>query len=285
MANGTGDVTLGALLGQNQSFEGAALGPWSKVSNQASAYIVASASAVHSSTFGLYTVTGSSGDTATAFACTLGTPDVAGRSAFPGIGSHAVWCSVWGRAADAPSSGRAAWRVTGNANALSAPFAYGAALQRYGAATVTGSPSGLLEIALDRVTAAGTTASFAVDDVLTQIDPIVLHPEWTLEDRSALLQAQHRTQSGRLAAVAWGRYRGLNLPLRSLSGLEAGLINWWWELQAPLAFTLDSSDAAAVWVCRIANPRQPVGRRIRPYADRWSGSLTLESLDEGSLVY
>ncbi len=280
-----GDVTLGALLGVNQSFDGGTLAPWSKSSDQASAFVVASASAVHSSGFGLYTVTASTGGTPHIVACALGAPDLAGRIAFPGIAAHTVWSSVWAGAADAPSSGQAVWRATGASTAPSAPLAHGGALLGYGVAAVCNSPGALLEIGLDRVAGPGAAAAFLLDDALTQIDPLVLHPEWTLEEQSELLRAQHRTQSGRLQAVTWGRYWALNLPLHWLSGLEADVMNWWWEQQAPLAFTLDSSDAAAVRVCRITNPRQPVCRRMRPYADRWSATLTLESLDEGSLVF
>lgn len=279
-----GDVTLGALLGVNQSFDGGTLAPWRKTSDQASAYVVASASAVHSSAFGLHTVTGSTGGALGVVACVLGAPEVAGRVAFPNITSHTVWSSVWGGAVDAPSSGQAVWRVTGATGAQSAPLGYGA-LRPCGVAALCNSPGALLEIGLDRVAGPGAPAAFFLDDALTQIDPVVLHPEWALEDQSEALQAQHRTQSGRLQAVTWGRYWALSLPLRWLSDQDAGLLNWWWELRAPLAFTLDSSDAAAVRVCRITNPRQPISRRMRPYADRWSGSLTLESLDEGSLVY
>jgi hypothetical protein len=280
-----GEITLGALLGANQSFDAGTLAPWSKVSDQASAYIVSSASAVHSSAFGLHTVAGSTGGALGVVACDLGTPELAGALAFPGFASHSVWNWVWARAADAPSSGQARWRISGDSDGWSGPIAYGAALQRYAAATVASSPAGLLQAGLDRLTASGAGAAFDLDDVLIQIDPLVLHPEWSLEDQSALLQAQHRTESGRLQSVGWGRYRAFTVPLRWLSQTEADVLNWWWAAQAPLAFSLDSSDSAAAWVCRITNPRQPVNRRMSPYADRWSGSVTLESLDDGSLVF
>jgi hypothetical protein len=285
MADLTGGTTLGALLGDNQSFEASALDPWSKVSNQASTYLVSSASAVHSSAAGLYAVTGSTGGTARIVACDLATPDAGGALAFPGVGSHAVWSWVWARAADAPSSGQARWRVSGNGDALGKPIAFSAALLRYDVVTGADSPGANLGTGLDRAGAAGAAAFFALDDVLTQIDPLTLHPEWTLEEQSTLLQTQLRSASGRLQTVTWGRYGALSLPLRWLTGQEADVINWWWQLQAPLAFTLDSSNSAAVAVCRITNPRQPIARRIRPYADRWAGTLNLETLDEGSLVF
>jgi hypothetical protein len=280
-----GDITLGALLGANQSFDDSTLSPWSKVSEQASAYVVSSASVVHSSAWGLHTVAGSTGGAPGVVACALGGPQGAGALAFPGVATHAVWSWVWARALDAPSSGQARWRVAGDGEGWSAPIAHGSAPARYTAVTLTTSPAGMLEAGLERAGAGGAAAAFALDDVLTQLDPLVLHPEWSLEEQSTLLRAQHRSQSGRLQTIAWGGYRAFSVPLRWLTRAEADMLNGWWETQAPLAFSLDSSDSAAVWVCRLANPRQPIGRRLAPHAQRWAGTLALESLDAGSLVF
>lgn len=280
-----GEITLGALLGANQSFDDGVLAPWSKVSDQASADVVTSAGAVHSSAWGLYTVAGSTGGAPGIISCALGGAQGAGALAFPGVATHAVWSWVWARALDAPSSGQARWRVSGDGTGWSAPIAHGPAPARYTAAALTTSPAGALETALERADAPGAAGAFALDDVLTQVDPLVLHPEWGLEEQSTLLRAQHRTQSGRLHTIVWGGYRAFSVPLRWLTGAEADTLNGWWEAQAPLAFCLDSSDSAAVWVCRLANPRQPIGRRLAPYADRWAGTLALESLDAGSLVF
>ncbi|HEX7925942.1 MAG TPA: hypothetical protein VF678_00025, partial [bacterium] len=192
---------------------------------------------------------------------------------------------LWARACDAPSSGQARWRVTADADAWSAPIAQADALQRYCVATVTTSPAGALDVALERITGAGAAVAVDMDDVLTQIDPLTLHPEWALEEQSALLRSVQRTQSGKLQSVGWGSFRAFTVPLRWLTDAEADALNGWWAAQAPLAFCLDTSDSEAVWVCRITNPRQPVGKRLSPYSDRWSGTLTLESLDAGSLVF
>jgi hypothetical protein len=280
-----GDLTLGALLGANQSFDESDLSPWLKVSDQASAFRVDSAAAVHSSTGALFAVVSSTGGALPVIAYAYGSPADAGRAAYPDIGSHTVKSWAWARAADLPSSGQAVWRLDGGQEGVSLPIGTAPAPARYEALTWTDCPAGLLTAGLRRIAGAGPAAAFTVDDVLTQMDPLALHPEWSAEDQAALLRAQHRTQTGQLQTVLWGRYFAWTLPLRALNGLEAGLIRWWWESQLPLALTLDSSDAAAVFVCRITNSRQPIGRRVRPYADRWTGTLTLESLDGGSLVF
>ena len=280
-----GDMILGALLGANQSFEGSTLAPWVKASEQASAYLVGSGAAVHSSTTALYIVAGSTAGPLAAVSYAHGTPFDAGRAAFPETTTHGLRSWAWARATDAPSSGQAYWRIATEMEALSSPIAAGPVPTRYEAFTWAASPAGFLETGLRRMAGAGAMVSFTVDDVLTQLDPVTLHPEWTAEEQSALLQAQHRTQSGQLQSVLWGRYFAWNLPLHAISGIEAGIILWWWELSLPLAVTLDSSDSATVFTCRIANSRQPIGKRVRPYADRWSGTLVLESLDGGSLVF
>ena len=73
--------------------------------------------------------------------------------------------------------------------------------------------------------------------------------------------------------------------MRFLPTSHADLINWWWENQFNLVFTLDTSDSESTRILRMVNERQPIGGRIRPYKDQWQGTLQLESIDEGGLVF
>jgi hypothetical protein len=121
--------------------------------------------------------------------------------------------------------------------------------------------------------------------VLTTIDPITLLPEWDFEERARVLKAEHRTQGGLLYTYVWEKHFAYNVPLRFLSDSHAALLNWWWENQFDLALTLDSSDSESTRIVRIVNDRQPIGKRIRPYANLWEGMVELESIDRGSLVF
>jgi hypothetical protein len=282
-----GTIRLGALLGRNQSFEAFADGPqgWVRESDQASFFRVDSVTVVHSSPYGLQAVVDSTGGAAGVLRYDYGTAGDAHALWFPAVTTHTLHGTLWARAADAASSGGLRWRLGGAVEALSAPIAHGAALAAYGLETVVASAAGLPTAGLVRVSAAMAPATVFVDDVLTVVDALALHPEWSLEERAHLERSVHRTQEGRLHGYTWHRHAAFRVPLRWLSGLEAERVNWWWEVQAPLAFTLDSSDAERVVPCLLVNDTQPVGRRIRPLADAWQGTLELAGLHDGRLAF
>lgn len=282
-----GDVLLGALLGFNQSFERFNVLPdsWSRLSDQASFYQVDCATQVHSSPCGLKTVADSTGGTAECLRFGYGAPGDVPRVWFPAVETHVLKGAVWGRAGDAPSSGQMRWRLLGDSEALAAPFAYGPALQRYEAQTLVTSQAGLPTAGLVRVSAANSGATTYLDDVLTQVDPVTLHPEWNLEEQQRLIRRDHRTTGGQLHSYLWSQYFAFRVPLRWLPRAQADLLNWWWGNQLELAFTLDSSDDASTYICRITNATQPIGRRQRPYADTWEGLLELESINDGRLDF
>jgi hypothetical protein len=282
-----GDFLLGALLGANQSFESVAAEPegWQRESDQASFYAADAPTAVHSSPQGLQAVVDSTGGAPEVLRYDHGTAADAWRLWFPEVTTHALRSSVWARVDDAASSGSLRWRAGGSAEAYAAPIAHGAGLALYVAETQVVSEAGAPHAGLVRVAAAMAPATAYLDDVLTMVDGQLLHPEWSLEERAQLVRAQYRTQASLLHSYTWHLHAEFHVPLRWLSGQQAALLNWWWEQQAPLAFTLDSSDAAALQVCRLVNDSQPIGRRIRPYADAWEGTLELAGLGDGRLVF
>jgi hypothetical protein len=130
-----------------------------------------------------------------------------------------------------------------------------------------------------------SNASLLAEDVLTSVDVIPLYPEWSFEDRGELIRSQHRTRAGVLHNLVWEKFLSYSMPLRYLPGSHAALLNWWWEQDLALLLTLDSSDSESLHAVRIVNDTQPFGKRIRPYADLWEGTLRLESLDPGGLAF
>ena len=124
-----------------------------------------------------------------------------------------------------------------------------------------------------------------LDDVLTQIDPITIYPEYSFREQARVIESTHRTLAGNQLTYIWGKYFAYTVPLRFLPTSHADLINWWWENRFNLAFTLDTSDSESTYILGITNDRQPIDRRIRPYNDLWEGVLQLESINEGFLVF
>jgi hypothetical protein len=282
-----GDFQLGALVGENQSFEAFDTLPtgWSGLSGQASFDRLAGGSDVHSSAFGLEVFADSTGGTADVIAYDYGSSGAAPRTWFPEVATHAWKTTLWARGRDAPSSGQLQWRVEGPDAALSAPIGHDASLRPYGMATWVTSAAGGPRAVLARITAANSRALVSVDDVLSQVDYFTVHPGTDLEWKATALRVLHRSRTGRLQEHAWHVHPEFGMPLHWLTPLQADLLNWWWEGQLPLALTLDTSDDAAVLPCRIVNPSQPIGRRMRPYADRWTGRLELAGLYDGRLSF
>lgn len=210
---------------------------------------------------------------------------------FPEVETHALEASAWLLASPAPSSGSLRFQLAAQTEAF-APLAgaqYGVdALRFHHLETTVHSAAGAgprVALHIPAGTAIHSQTTLLVDDVLTAVDPIALHPEWSFEERSQLLRAQHRTRAGHLHTLVWEKYFAWSLPLRFLSDSHAALIEWWWERQSALLLTLDSSDSESRLIVRIANDKVPIGRRMRPYGNRWEGTLELESLTTGELAF
>ncbi len=282
-----GTFQLSALLGANQSFEDFETLPtsWLSLSDQASFFQTESPSQVHSSAFGLRVFADSTGGSTHIARYDYGLPQDAHRVWYPEVDTHALVSWVWARAADAPSSGQLRWRLGGDQEAFSPAFAFTGSLQRYQAAVFVQSGAGVPLAGLSRVSAANSRCTCEMDDVLTQVDPLTVYPDWSLLTRERAAALQHRTREGRLKRFRWSSAFEFQLPLRWLSSSEAGVLNWWWEAQLNLAFTLDTSESESVFICRIVNPSQPVGKRMRPYPDRWAGRLELAGINPGGLNF
>ena len=296
-----GEIRLGCLLGQYdraQSFD-VRSGPitsgvrsWG-MSGQCSWYFVGCSAPthVHSSAQGLRIEVFSRAGSESVLSYDYGQADDAHARWFPEVDTHVLEASAWLLASPAPSSGGLLFRLAAQTE-VSVPLAgagYGTDPLRYHqlGTTVFSESGALPRVALHipASTAIHSQTTLLVDDVLATVDAIDLHPEWSFEERSQLLRARHRTRAGQLHTLAWDKYFAFALPLRFLSTSHAALIEWWWEKQLALRVTLDSSDAASQLLVRIANDVQPIGRRMRPYGDRWEGTLELESLSPGELAF
>lgn len=296
-----GEITLGCLLGQYdraQSFDTSSVNAPSEVrswakTGQSSWFFVGSPSPtqVHSSPQGLRIEVFSRAGSESVLSYNYGRADDAFARWFPEVNTHAVEAAAWLLLSPAPSSGGIRFQLTAQPEVyLPLPGAISGTdplVFRRIATTVQSVGTGEPRVALyiPPGTAINSQTTLRVDDVLSTVDAIQLSPEWSFEERAQLLRAQHRTRAGDLHTLIWGQYFAYTMPLRFLSDSHAELVNWWWERQWPLLLTLDSSDSESLCVVRITNDAQPIGRRMRPYDDRWEGTIELESLGPGGLVF
>ena len=299
-----GDFTLGCLLGQYdraQSFDVASAaitdnvtqpGSWEARTNQASFYLNdggAFPARVHSSQQSLRM---------DVFSQATQYPYVYGYDAandayarwFPQVTTHTLRCDAWISMFTAAESGVAAWVLGGSTKASRPiPRDYDGGEDYVRLETLTQSGGGAILarqplVGLEHLSP-GSATVLHIDDVLTQVDWITLHPGFDLREQARVVQSAHRTRSGKLYSYRWSKHFAYAVPLRFLADSHADLVNWWWENQLNLVLTLDTSDSESLRIVRITNDRQPIHSRVAPYDNLWSGTVHLESIDPGSLVF
>ncbi|MDH4247891.1 MAG: hypothetical protein OEW39_08745 [Deltaproteobacteria bacterium] len=286
-----GDFMLGCLLGQYngaQSFDVAssalttAVSSWTKYHAQSSIYL--QTAVVHSSGQGIRCEVYSTGTAQTVLTYDYAAAnDLYGRW-FTEVVTHAIHYKGWVRA-DANSGTAIIIGEAGSANLNLFPVPQSTTLQPFARLSHVYSSGPYKEFTVHINAALSNSMAVYVDDVLTTIDPITLYPEWSLTEQARLIQARHRTLGGKEHVYTWGKYFAYEVPLRFLSDSHAALINWWWENQFHLLFTLDTSDSESSFIVRIANDRQPIGGRVKPYVDLWQGVLQLESVHDARLSF
>ena len=287
-----GDFTLGCLLGQYdkaQSFDVASaaagfasVNSWA-ISTGSGAFQLTD---VHSSAQGVQCLVGSRGAAHSFLQYDHAAVGDAYARWFPDVTTHAIRTDFRARLFGNTASG-GVYADYLNVGVLTLPRATTLqALRTSDPAITSGAANGAPIFRFVRNGQALTTSvGMMVDDVLTQIDPITLNPTWDYQEMAQVLAAQNRTLGGNLSTYQWAKHFEYAVPLVYLSTSYADLLNWWWENRFNLALTLNTSDTESIRVVRIVNDRQPIGRRMQPYADQWQGLLQLESIDKGSLVF
>lgn len=292
-----GNFTLGCLLGaydKAQSFDVASVNNPSEINSWVLGAPVTVASYtnktavgclhVHSSGQGIRIRANSYSGVTSVLQYSYGVPEDAHKRWFPDITTHDIRMDAWFTMDTAAQSGRGTYELqAGPSVLLSMPYITDGEIEHHRIITTVFS-NGVRPRALFR-TFGNVGYEFYIDDVVTQIDPIDIFPEYSFQDQQRIIKNQNRTIGGKLHTYTWGQYFQYTVPLQFLSDSHANLINWWWQNQFNLAFTLDTSDSESMFICRIINDRKPIGQRVRPYQDRWAGVLHLESIDEGSLVF
>ena len=268
-------IELGVLLGGYggpQSFE--SVGSWDHFASASSFFV--GQSEVHSSPAGARLDVFSNGAGADAVRYDFAQSNDAYERWSPDVTTHRLVSYLWGRVDTAAFSGQAAAEL---ADVSSAIFPEAAGLQRVRLeAQVTSADAVQLDI---RRLASIDSYALHIDDVLTAVDVVDLHPGWDTTQQRVLEAGRHFTAGQQMRGYSWHHRMAFELPLRTVPGSEAELINRWWRNGWNLAFTLDSSDAAATWVVRIANAGPPFSGFAAPYQDAQDGVLQLAGLSNG----
>ena len=291
--------TLGCVLGRYdlaQSFDVAsadlvaadsgtsAVNSWAKWIAQTSLDYFTS---VHSSAQGLRVFANSSAASVHTLLHQYGQANDAHERWFPDVRTHNARLTAWARMDTAATSGNHRLTLIGSAGTGNGiiPF-HASALQPIiieGSGITSG--GGFPHVAVSRHVNPGSGATSYIDDVTLQTDVVQISPEIGFADDSPLMSEPVGTIGGRRDFYRWGRSFAWQVPLKYVTDSDAAAFTWWWRNQFTLAFTLDTSDAATVQLCRIVNDDNPMRKRTRPSADHWEGTLRLESLYDGRLVF
>ena len=280
-----GSMTLGCLLGQYdgaQSFDvasvaGSAQNSWALSGSlvQLSNNIIR----VHSSNQGII-INNVIGEAIAVAAYDYRTADDAFLRWFPEVISHDTQVDFWALSGYGGTEGQL-YQDFGAAGDHKIIAIGGLASYRNTYVVTSANNTAYFRIVSTRV----NTTVVIIDDVLFQTDKITLHPEYSFVSKERVNKALNRTLGGNLHSYVWGKYFAYDVPLRFLSTSHTDLINWWWENQFNLLFTLDTSDTESNFICRIVNETQPIESRIAPYPNQWQGLLQLESVNQGNLNF
>ncbi|MDH5752263.1 MAG: hypothetical protein OEZ59_07575, partial [Deltaproteobacteria bacterium] len=137
---------------------------------------------------------------------------------FPAVTTHGIRMDWWARMNTSAFSGTAFGQIW-NQDIPTAriPFSETLKLHRIRTSVVSKSSSAPATIFGFISNNASTGSAWVfIDDVLTQTDEIILHPEYTFREQARIVQASHRTQGGDLHTYTWGKYLAFNVPLRFL---------------------------------------------------------------------
>ncbi len=291
-------MRLGALIGQNQSFETGAPVPseaglylptgWLP-GGQTSCLAYCDPVNTHSSGWGANWLTFSKGTAAIYGEYNFYANSSYQGIVFPGVNTHAVAGSIWARHLISAGSQQWGFDIDGTINGrLGGPIVSpNAAMSRYNVDSgqwITNSTATFISVFFNSNVQAASDSILA-DDQLVRVDELVLHPTWDFQQQARLLMSQFQTQGGNLFTSLWAKRFAYQVPLQWLNNSQADTLNWWWSNQFNLALWLDSSDAESTFIVRIVNETQPIGQKISPYADQWQGVLQLESINAGGLAW
>lgn len=105
---------------------------------------------------------------------------------------------------------------------------------------------------------------------------VSIQPEYDYKEEDKLVEVQHRTRDGSLYQYTWGSYVYKKFSLKWINSADASVINSWWKSKATLHFYEDTAPTAVETVM-LLNKSKPIGKRIKPYSDKFAGTIELST--------
>lgn len=106
---------------------------------------------------------------------------------------------------------------------------------------------------------------------------ITLLPEWNYKERKKQIRSDHRTKAGKLYYYNWSNYKKFDVPVELVEASDASIVNSWFDSNTQLLFFVTSGSVTAVHSVMIVNDETPFQERMKPYPDKFKGTLLLES--------
>ena len=196
------------------------------------------------------------------------------------VSSHRFITYAWARLDVATESGHISW--VGPTGALTTPkISYATTLQRYRLETFTSSTTNPAWAFQVNATNANTYQLF-LDDLVNAVDVIDLDTAgWDVRGERAQSKVVHTALGKAAIEHHWGDWGKWELPVQYLPDSHMILLNRWWANGWNLLFSLDTSDTAQQYICRIANTESPITQLQPPYPDLWQGRIILEAVTNG----
>ena len=103
---------------------------------------------------------------------------------------------------------------------------------------------------------------------------VSLEPEYSYKDSAVKIENRHRTRDGSQYKYRWGKYDKIKFTVRYINSETQSVINTWWDTNVRLEWYEEGSiDVRSVY---INNKNKPIDMFIRPYYDKFQGTIELE---------
>lgn len=269
-----GDFTLGALLGEHQSFD-PNVGSWEKFSSPGSFGL--QQTDVHSSVQGaIFEAFSDASNPRVLIQYDYTTASIG----FTDITTHTVDVSLWSRISLAVGSGRVAARVNSEFPGLRIIFSDSIELHQ-GQASVSAES---LALRFHFELSGTTNFNLFIDDILPEIDRQILHPNWDYTENEEIIKHLHTTIGGQTSQFKYANLFKFEIGLFAIPTSQANLINYWWNDKLNLVYRPDTSDSNLVYIVRLVNQSKPLDTFVEVNQDLLLGTLQLESISS-KLVY
>lgn len=103
---------------------------------------------------------------------------------------------------------------------------------------------------------------------------VTLEPEWNFTRADKKEETEHRTRAGKRYVYKWGEYKKFKFDVQHVSSSTAAIVNSWWSSNTDLLFM--ESGASAVYSVQLVNAELPFGKYVKPYTDKYIGTIELE---------